>query len=1012
MHAIFSSAGARLGALFCLFLALCAAGPGLALERDPAPPAAASLTGPATYAPDLAPPFSGKAVAARPDFLRPDFSRQKDARKLDALKRDDRIPEDGNLKDWNLKDRDRDAVGGDDVLVNSFPWAYYSDLAVSTSGDLYAAVQVDPGEYNYGLRVYRSADDGHTWSLWSTLADPDPDVDFTAPSLILAEGVVDRIFLAWVRNDVASYSSTIQVAVSPLGGAASWTISDVFTQPGYCNGPDLATDAGSYSSYYVYLSFQGSVSAPSEIYFARTTDQGATWQAPYIIASLNYTDRAYWPPVITYGYGGYVHVAYIFHTELDGFDDAVRYQRAPNFASGGQAAWSGIYGLSSATDGLDDKHLAIGASQAGNQVLVGFDRYEDGTAVMRASQMAVSEEQGLNFADPQELPLYRLGSVVQNPANDNWLVSGAWSGLMGFIEATAADLATWSEHHTLGDVRQNYDNAMVLHAGHAYQPSMVWIQIPDTEYEIRWDATWRGGEGYPNLEDGFPVDLAYQPVTDPTLADLDRDGRLEVIFADEGGYVHAFQHDGTELPGWPAILPQLPAANPVAVGDMNGDGELEILVGTALGWVAGYTPAGDMARGWPVITGSGQPVSVTIANLGGPYPRVAVLNDGETIQFVNYAGRPVPGTTTWDYSAYTMGQGVAVGDIDGNGVNEVVYCVNNVALARAMTGGPTLLYRQLSAYPSAPPSLGDFDLDGDEEVAVPLQNGQVYVLNDDGTDFPGAWPYDSGIGEPMSRIALAQCAGGFEPELAVCSRNWTTFLLWEDGTDVAGYPVNNDSWFIFGGPVMAHVEGSSGDVVVGARGSKGWAWSNGGDLIPGWPRFLDNHCQLTPAVGDLDRDSSNEIVFLTLDQLVVVDVNHAPAPEAYRTWNMAAHDAANTGCSDCPEDLVSPVQDDAAEGGITRVSFAAPSPNPMSGPATFRFAVPVRAVVELAVYDVRGRRVALVQREESTPGRHVVEWNGRDGRGHPLASGNYLATLKVRGPGLDQTLTRKVTVLR
>ena len=988
MLRLIKNPGARRGALICLplVLALTAASAGLALERDPAPPAPATLTGPATYGPDLAIP-----PTARVADLRPDVPRSADPI-LSQL-------------------RDRDAVGGDDVFITSHPWANYVDLAVSTTGDLYAAVQVDPGEYSYGLEIYRSADDGQSWYLWSQFSDPDPDVDFMDPSIVVAEGDVDRVFVSWVRYDVASYSSRVQVAVSPLGGAASWTITDVHTQAGYCNGTDLATDASSYSSYYVYLVFQGSVAAPSEIYFARTTDQGASWQTPYIIADLNYTDRSYWPPTVCYGYGGYVHVAYIFHTEMDGYDDAVRYQRVPSFASGGQAAWSGIYGLTPATDGLDDKHCTIGASLAGNQVLLGLDRYVDGTAQMMRSRLCVSAEQGLNFSDSLELPLYRVGSILQNPANDNWLISGTWSGLVGYIEALADDPGSWSEHHTLGDARSDYGSGMVLHPNHAYQPSLTWIRIEDEDVEMHWDATWRGDEGYPNFEDGFPLDLDYQPVTDPTIADINGDTLEEIVFADAGGYVHAIMHNGLEAPGWPAIMPQLPSANPVAVGDMNNDGEMEILVGTAQGWVAGYTPAGDMAQGWPAITGSGEPVSVTIANLGGPYHRVAVVNDGQSIRFLNYAGRQVVGTSVWDYSAYSVGQGVAVGDIDGNGVNEVVFCVNNVVLARGMNGGPTLLYRNMSDYPSAPPSLADVDLDGDMEVAVPLVDGQVYLMDGDGTDMPGNWPFDSGIGQPMSRIAFAQCAGAFEPELAVSSRNWTTYLLWDDGSDVGGYPVNNDSWYLYGGPIMTHVEGTSGDVVVGARGSKGWAWSNGGDLIPGWPKLLDNHCQLTPAVSDLDRDGSNEIVFLTLDQLVVVDVNRAPATEDYRTWNQAGHDAANTGCSDCPEDLVSGVEEDLA-GGVTRVSFATPSPNPMSGPATFRFAVPVRAVVELAVYDVRGRRVALVQREESTPGAHLIEWNGRGADGHPLASGNYLATLKVKGPGVDQTLTRKVTVLR
>jgi flagellar hook assembly protein FlgD len=84
----------------------------------------------------------------------------------------------------------------------------------------------------------------------------------------------------------------------------------------------------------------------------------------------------------------------------------------------------------------------------------------------------------------------------------------------------------------------------------------------------------------------------------------------------------------------------------------------------------------------------------------------------------------------------------------------------------------------------------------------------------------------------------------------------------------------------------------------------------------------------------------------------------------------------------------------------------------VSGDAVFAFATPVRSVVELVVHDLRGRRVRIVTRTEIEPGNHVVGWDGRDDEGRPLSSGQYLATLQVRGPGLDQSLTRKLSVVR
>jgi hypothetical protein len=154
-----------------------------------------------------------------------------------------------------------------------------------------------------------------------------------------------------------------------------------------------------------------------------------------------------------------------------------------------------------------------------------------------------------------------------------------------------------------------------------------------------------------------------------------------------------------------------------------------------------------------------------------------------------------------------------------------------------------------------------------------------------------------------------------------------------------------------------------------------------------------------------------EVVFVSDTQLLVMDINNTET-DPHRTWPMYGHDPQRTGCSDCPEDLVTAVDPDAPGSGVTRVSFAPPSPNPSYGAATFQFALPVRAAVSLDIFDLRGRRVYTAYREETEPGVKTVDWHGRDKRGERLASGQYFARLRVRGPGVSELLTRKVTLVR
>ena len=53
--------------------------------------------------------------------------------------------------------------------------------------------------------------------------------------------------------------------------------------------------------------------------------------------------------------------------------------------------------------------------------------------------------------------------------------------------------------------------------------------------------------------------------------------------------------------------------------------------------------------------------------------------------------------------------------------------------------------------------------------------------------------------------------------------------------------------------------------------------------------------------------------------------------------------------------------------------------------------------MELAVYDVSGRRVALLERGTVDAGEHRTEWHGRCNDGSPAATGVYFVRLRALG---------------
>ena len=53
------------------------------------------------------------------------------------------------------------------------------------------------------------------------------------------------------------------------------------------------------------------------------------------------------------------------------------------------------------------------------------------------------------------------------------------------------------------------------------------------------------------------------------------------------------------------------------------------------------------------------------------------------------------------------------------------------------------------------------------------------------------------------------------------------------------------------------------------------------------------------------------------------------------------------------------------------------------------------AEVELAIYDILGQKIRVLERGYRAAGAHRVEWDGRDGNGYPVAGGIYFYHLRA-----------------
>jgi hypothetical protein len=89
-------------------------------------------------------------------------------------------------------------------------------------------------------------------------------------------------------------------------------------------------------------------------------------------------------------------------------------------------------------------------------------------------------------------------------------------------------------------------------------------------------------------------------------------------------------------------------------------------------------------------------------------------------------------------------------------------------------------------------------------------------------------------------------------------------------------------------------------------------------------------------------------------------------------------------------------------------SLAQNYPNPFNPRTTIEYSLHTKQHVALKVFDCLGREVVCLVDEVQDPGRHYVQWNGKDWRGRAVSSGVYF--YRIQGPSLQDT--RKLIYLR
>ncbi|RMF13612.1 MAG: hypothetical protein D6761_10845, partial [Candidatus Dadabacteria bacterium] len=209
-----------------------------------------------------------------------------------------------------------------------------------------------------------------------------------------------------------------------------------------------------------------------------------------------------------------------------------------------------------------------------------------------------------------------------------------------------------------------------------------------------------------DLRRGFPLALRGSLEPSPKAADLDSDGAAEIIQLSNDGRLHAIRTDGSELPGFPvALTPRVrgrdafavvagrTAVGSPAIADLDGDGRSEIVTTDLEGFVTVVDSTGAIRWQWtpfadrPALAARTAPdrrlhdsifVSPVVANLDptGPPHIIVAAEDGQ-LWVLNAEGDvregfPVTVSHPSTGRLERITAHPAVGDIDGDGRPEIV----------------------------------------------------------------------------------------------------------------------------------------------------------------------------------------------------------------------------------------------------------------------------------------------------------------------------------------------------
>src|SRR5215208_4908811 len=324
------------------------------------------------------------------------------------------------------------------------------------------------------------------------------------------------------------------------------------------------------------------------------------------------------------------------------------------------------------------------------------------------------------------------------------------------------------------------------------------------------------------------------------LADLDADGRLDIVAGSLDQHLYAWDGTGHALPGWPVKL-----STPGAAG-------AEIITTPAIAQLDGQGPPEVIAATNEVVPGDPHPpgtifdvLDAFVGSATGSNPVYAVHGDGTMV-----GGWPVMvGVLAGDLLPMVLpGNDAAVMDSGNDGLDEVV-----LTAATSLTDqGPRLVDgtgATETTFQSGP---------ADSPDQGPVVNLADYPSIGDlrGDDTPDVLKGGLTLNGVANLLAVNQNLPFSHVEQA-----WDP----QTGAPLPGYPRATDDYQLLSQAAVARVGGigKARQALVGTGMYQVHAYGPTGNEPGGWPKFTGGWIESTPAVGDADGNGRLDVSVVT-----------------------------------------------------------------------------------------------------------------------------------------------------